>query len=125
MDYHVVCRQVAFDQLERLDGNDWRARWLRWFVFGFGWRDHPGQAPAVGAYHGDGLARQLDQHAAQGVASAFQVGGENRPPDQLLKHARWYYMITGRGEIGNLRKETGILDGQGKLRVLAAHHQMV
>ena len=89
-------------------------------VLGLGRGRHPGQPAAVGADHRDRLGRQLDQHAAQGVAGALDVGGEDRPADQLLQVGGGDDVIARRGEVGNLGIEARVLARQRELRVQAA-----
>ena len=121
----VVIVQVALDQLQRLDRDDREAGRGWRVVLGVGRGRHPGQPTAVGAHHGDGFGRQLDQDAAQGVAGALDVGREDRPPDQLLQIGGGHDMIARRGEVGDLREEVRVFHRQGELRVQAADHQPI
>ena len=84
-------------------------------VLGLGRGRHPGEPAAVGADHRDRLGRQLHEHAAQGVPGALDVGGEDRPPDQLAEVGGGDHVVARRGEVGDLGVEARVLARQGEL----------
>ena len=47
--------------------------------------DHLREAAAIGADRGDHVVVEFQLHAAEGVAAAFVVGGEDRAADQLAE----------------------------------------
>ncbi len=75
---------------------------------GVGGAFHFGQTAAVGADGDDFLVADLQQHAAEGVAAAFVVGGEERAADQLAeaggRKAREFFF-------GELRRPRGTRRG--------------
>src|SRR4029077_5136657 len=93
------------------------ADWGWWIVLGISRSRHPRQPSTVGADHRDRLGRQLHQNSPQGIASAFDVGGEDGPADQLLQIGGGHYMITHRGKVRNLGKQIRIFHWQGELRM--------
>ena len=48
---------------------------------------HFGQPTAVGADADDLVVGEFEQHAAQGIAAAFVIGGEDRAADQFFQQA--------------------------------------
>ena len=125
VDRRVVVVEVALDQLERLDRDDRAAGGGGRAVLGLGRGRHPGQPSAVGADHRDRLGRQLDQDAPEGVAGALDVGGEDRPADQLPQVGRRDDVVARRGEVGHLGVEARVLARQLELGVAAADEQVV
>ena len=80
----------------------------------------PGQAAAVGGHGRDVVGRQLQQHAAQGVAAALVIGGENGAADDLAEEAGGQFVVTGFVEKSDGGKLVRILRRQLELAPLAA-----
>ena len=84
---------------------------------------HDRQAAGVGRRHDDRLSLDFDQHPAQGVARAFGVGREHRPPDHLFeqtgRHADRILLV----ELGDVRELGRVLGPQFVLCAVPADHR--
>ena len=65
-------------------------------------------------------AVELQLHAAEGVAAAFVVGGEDRAADQLAEQPGRDFVEACFAELGDRRELGGVLGGQLELAALAA-----
>jgi hypothetical protein len=73
---------------------------------------HLGQAAAVRADGDDFLLVELDQHAAEGVAAAFHVGGELGAEDDLLEQRSGNDMVFFLVERRDRGKLSGVFAGE-------------
>ena len=113
-------RSISFRALTGMTGEPAGGRRV---VLGIGRGRHPRQPSAVGADHRDRLGRQLDQDAPQRVAGALDVGGEDRPADQLLQVGGRDHMIAQSRRSREPRETGSHPPRQGELGMQAAHDQ--
>ena len=83
---------------------------------------HLGQPAAVGADADDLVGRKFQEHAAQGIAAAFVVGGEHRAADQLFEQPGRKLVIFRFGKVGHRRKFVRVFGRQAELAAFAADH---
>ena len=80
----------------------------------------PGQAAAVGGHRRDVVGQQLQQHAAQGVATALVVGGKNGAADDLAEEPCGQFVVAGFIKESDGGEFVGILRRQLEFAPLAA-----
>ena len=81
---------------------------------------HLGQPAAVGADGGEQVVLPFELHAAQGVAAALVVGGEDGAADQLAEEPAREFVAGRFAELGDRRELGRIGDRQLELAALAA-----
>ena len=118
--------RFALDQLQRLDRDDRAARRASAasFFASAGADIRARRRPSVPTIVIDSGVSS-SEHAPEGVPGALDVGGEDRPADQLAEVGRGDLVVAGRGEVGHLGVEARVLARQRELRPEAADDQLV
>ena len=81
LDFAAVFAEGAFEEIHRTRGNDRDIAERGGCADGLGRAVHLGEAAAIGADGGEDVVFPLELDAAEGVAAAFVVGGEDRASD--------------------------------------------
>src|SRR5262249_13956713 len=81
---------------------------------------HFGEAAAIGADGCEYVVLPFELDAAQGVAAALVVGGEDRTADQLTEETGRDFVADGFAELGDGRELGRILNRELELAALAA-----
>ncbi len=83
--FAAVFGEGPFEEVHRARGDDGDVAERGRLADGLGGAFHFGEAAAVGADGGEDVVLPFELDAAEGVAAAFVVGGEDRAADQLAE----------------------------------------
>ena len=119
--FAAVFGEGALEELHRAGGDDRHVAERGRLADGLGGAFHLGQAAAVGADGGEHVVFPFELHAAQGVAAAFVVGGEDRAADQLAEQPGRELVVARFAELRrSAGNRAGSPTGQLELAALAA-----
>ena len=102
--FAAVLGQGPLQELHRARGDDGHIAERGGLADGLGRAFHLGEAAAIGADGGEHVVLPLQLHAAQGVAAAFVVGGEDRAADQLAEQPGRELVVARLAELGDRRE---------------------
>ena len=120
LDFAAVFGEGPFEEIHRAGGDDRDVAEGGGRADGLGGAVHLGEAAAVGADGGEDVVFPLELDAAEGVAAAFVVGGEDRAADQFAEQAGRDFVVARFAELGDGREVLRVFRGELELAALAA-----
>ena len=118
--FAAVFGEGPLEQLHRPGGDDRHVAERGWLADRLSGAFHLGQPAAVGADGGEDVVLPFELHAAQGVAAAFVVGGEDRAADQLAEQPGRELVVARFAELRDGREIRADSRGQLELAAFAA-----